>query len=335
MKPKVRKMMQREDVRPHRLVGLRESSWILGDIIEVFYHNLWRPGKIIKVLKNDYFVIRLTCFIQLKEFHISCLRAPQANHGKQSSVIDKDCRGFEEDGHRTKRCKSSKICPSSATRVMMKHKTRRTRPDGFIRVTGKKTKAAAYEVHQPIKKVLPLKVSARNGIDGDCLYRPLSNKHNDLARNSFTKTKPAYEVVSSSQIHLRATDENECSVASCCANCLEYSTNVDQQSVEIGNCFPDDAMSTCPARSLWEDRNVHGPSLSMDLHDLELQAYQSTVRAFYASGPLTWEQESLLTNLRLSLNISNEEHLLQISEQWMNTLREERDSCSLQESIES
>ncbi|GJN10098.1 hypothetical protein PR202_ga28162 [Eleusine coracana subsp. coracana] len=309
---------------------------------------------------------RLTCFIQLKEFHISCLRAPQANHGKQSSVIDKDCRGFEEDGHRTKRCKSSKICPSSATRVMMKHKTRRTRPDGFIRVTGKKTKAAAYEVHQPIKKVLPLKVSARNGIDGDCLYRPLSNKHNDLARNSFTKTKPAYEVVSSSQIHLRATDENECSVASCCANCLEYSTNVDQQSVEIGNCFPDDAMSTCPARSLWEDRNVHGPSLSMDLHDLELQAYQSTVRAFYASGPLTWEQESLLTNLRLSLNISNEEHLLQvvtfvpfcllvlfpmypkcdlvslsyavstqISEQWMNTLREERDSCSLQESIES
>ncbi|KAK3124610.1 hypothetical protein QOZ80_7BG0589230 [Eleusine coracana subsp. coracana] len=263
MKPKVKKMMQREDVRPHRLVGLRESSWILGDIIEVFYHNLWRPGKIIKVLKNDYFVIRLTCIIQLKEFHISCLRAPQANHGKQSSVIDKDCRGSEEDGHRTKRCKSSKICPSSATRVVMKLKTRRTRPDGFIRVTGKTTKAAAYEVHQPNKKVLPLKVSARNGIDGDCLYRPLT-------------------------------------------------------------------------RSLWEDRNVHRPSLSMDLHDLELQAYQSTVRAFYASGPLTWEQESLLTNLRLSLNISNEENLLhlsyavstQISEQWMNTtLREERDSC--------
>lgn len=53
-----------------------------------------------------------------------------------------------------------------------------------------------------------------------------------------------------------------------------------------------------------------GPA--MDVHELELEAYRSTVRALHASGPLTWEQESLLTNLRLSLNISNEEHLLQL-----------------------
>jgi hypothetical protein len=89
MKSKAKKMMPLEDVSPHQPVDWRKSRWILGDIVEVFYQNLWRPGKIMKVLKNDYFVIRLTCFIQLKEFHISCLRSPQANHGKQSTIINK------------------------------------------------------------------------------------------------------------------------------------------------------------------------------------------------------------------------------------------------------
>jgi hypothetical protein len=221
--------------------------------------------------------------------------------------MEQGCQGFKED--RTKRHKSSKLCPAIATRVVKKQKTRRTLPNDFLIVTGNKTEAA---VHQPIKKVLPLKVSARNDIDGDCLYRPLNNTHNDLAKNSFTGTKPECEVLSSSQILLFAREENECSVASCSANCLEYSTNGYQQSIDRSSCFPDDAMSTCPARSWGEDNNVSEPSLDMNLHDLELHAYQSTVRAFYASGPLTWEQESLLTNLRLSLNISNEEHLVHL-----------------------
>jgi hypothetical protein len=49
-----------------------------------------------------------------------------------------------------------------------------------------------------------------------------------------------------------------------------------------------------------------------EIHELEFHAYRSTVQALYASGPLSWEQESLLTNLRLSLNISDEEHLLHL-----------------------
>lgn len=49
-----------------------------------------------------------------------------------------------------------------------------------------------------------------------------------------------------------------------------------------------------------------------EIHELEFHAYRSTVQALYASGPLSWEQESLLTNLRLSLNISDEEHLLHV-----------------------
>ena len=61
-----------------------------------------------------------------------------------------------------------------------------------------------------------------------------------------------------------------------------------------------------------ETEDAYGSGLFLNIHELELRAYRSTVRALHAAGLLTWEQESLLTNLRLSLNISNEEHLLQL-----------------------
>ncbi|KAL6880113.1 hypothetical protein ACP4OV_011678 [Aristida adscensionis] len=307
--------MQKKDVWPDQPFDLRQSRWILGDIIEVFYQNLWRPGKITKVLKNDHFVIRLPDFIQLREFHISCLRVPQTHHIQQSSVIDKDHQAYKEGGHRTKKHKSSNLCPStSAIIVKKKLEARRMPPDNLIRRTSKKRKVAAYEVHQPTMNELPLKVSARNDINVDNMYRPFSNKQSNPAKIKFTKGNLDCEVLHSSRIPLHVRKENECSVASCSTNCLEYYISDGQQSVGLSNSFPEDAMSSCasPSMSEHEDNNMHCSDLDMNVHDLELQAYQCTVRAFYALGPLTWEQESLLTNLRLSLNISNEEHLLQL-----------------------
>ena len=60
-----------------------------------------------------------------------------------------------------------------------------------------------------------------------------------------------------------------------------------------------------------------GPSptegrLRSKIHQLELNAYHSTLAALYACGPLNWEQEALLTNLRLMLHITNDEHLLEL-----------------------
>ncbi|KAM0921348.1 hypothetical protein ACQ4PT_006925 [Festuca glaucescens] len=45
------------------------------------------------------------------------------------------------------------------------------------------------------------------------------------------------------------------------------------------------------------------------LHVLELDAYVSVMKAFHATGLLTWFKEKLLTDLRLHLNISSDEHL--------------------------
>lgn len=119
------------------------------------------------------------------------------------------------------------------------------------------------------------------------------------------------------QWHQETREETvECSVASCSANddvarhpCCSVGRD-DAMSVVAAPCT---SSSSSGKRSADDDGVLSlsdGPA--MDVHELELEAYRSTVRALHASGPLTWEQESLLTNLRLSLNISNEEHLLQL-----------------------
>ncbi|PUZ68654.1 hypothetical protein GQ55_2G046100 [Panicum hallii var. hallii] len=306
------KNMKEEDIKPHQPIQLRRSRWVLGDVTEVLDQRSWRLGKITEVLKNDYFAIRLVGFIQPREFHISCLRIPHAYHNKQLIVEDRDIQAYEEDDYNTRR-KATNVCASTSSRtVKRKLEESRMPPNDLVRRTGKKQKVAAYEVCQLTKNVLPLKMSDRNDIDGDRFYRPLSGRCNDLTKNNNAKRKPDCKVLPSSEIPLHIREANECSVASCSVNYLEYCTNDEEQSVRIRSCFPDDAMSACPSMSAQENNNVYGSGLHMNVHELELQAYQSTVRAFHAAGPLTWEQESLLTNLRLSLNISNEEHLDQL-----------------------
>nr|VDD13287.1 unnamed protein product [Brassica oleracea] len=44
----------------------------------------------------------------------------------------------------------------------------------------------------------------------------------------------------------------------------------------------------------------------------ELSTYRSTLGKLFAQGPLNWDQEASLTDLRLSLDISTDEHLMEI-----------------------
>lgn len=55
-----------------------------------------------------------------------------------------------------------------------------------------------------------------------------------------------------------------------------------------------------------------GEDVAARIHRLESHAYRCTLEALYASGPLSWEQEALLTNLRITLHITNDEHLMEL-----------------------
>lgn len=105
-------------------------------------------------------------------------------------------------------------------------------------------------------------------------------------------------------------DSYQCSIASCNLNPDVGCPTGSSDKLMEDSSNSSDAESIFPALS--SKKHLSGHKLKVDIHKLELEAYQSIVQAFHASGPLSWEQESLLTNLRLSLHISNEEHLLQL-----------------------
>lgn len=60
------------------------------------------------------------------------------------------------------------------------------------------------------------------------------------------------------------------------------------------------------------DDSTANEAVADEIHRLELHAYRHTMAALHASGPLSWENETMVTNLRLSLHISDDEHLIML-----------------------
>ncbi|XP_031476229.1 uncharacterized protein LOC116247914 [Nymphaea colorata] len=120
--------------------------------------------------------------------------------------------------------------------------------------------------------------------------------------------------LSSRNVDFNGAESAACSVGSCSTskpcNSLRQQCKT-YRSKDIDGCF-DDAQSSCALGYGKECPSATKEELAAKIHKLELHAYRSTMEALYASGPLSWEQEALMTNLRLNLHISNEEHLLEL-----------------------
>ena len=111
-------------------------------------------------------------------------------------------------------------------------------------------------------------------------------------------------------------DSITCSVGSC--SITSNSSFKIRHHVSAGHIKDDDGNSS-DAESFcqwgYEEGNSLLPTkeeLVAEIHRLELDAYRCTIEALHASGPLSWEKEELVTNLRLSLHISNDEHLIEL-----------------------
>ncbi|CAN6840342.1 unnamed protein product [Brassica oleracea] len=103
------------------------------------------------------------------------------------------------------------------------------------------------------------------------------------------------------------------SVGSCSVN-MDGLTTVSFTPIETGNSS-DTESSSCRYRNIKTKKSgfTAKGSEAADVHKLELDEYRCSIERLHASGPIiTWEQETWITNLRLRLNISNEEHLMQI-----------------------
>lgn len=112
-----------------------------------------------------------------------------------------------------------------------------------------------------------------------------------------------------------SSDSDSCSVGSCSVtdqSPTNFYIPAIPQSREATDAICSDAESCYGSGS--ERSNTLPPKeeVEVSIRRLELRAYRRTLEALYASGPLSWEQEALLTNLRIMLHISNDEHLMEL-----------------------
>ncbi|CAN8252409.1 unnamed protein product [Cochlearia groenlandica] len=112
-------------------------------------------------------------------------------------------------------------------------------------------------------------------------------------------------------------DDDRESAASSVGSCsmdMDGLSTVSFSHIETDNSS-DTESSSCGYRSI-KPKKLQASrkgSEDSDVHRLELDTYRCSIKKLHASGPvITWEQETWITNLRLRLNISNEEHLMQI-----------------------
>lgn len=111
------------------------------------------------------------------------------------------------------------------------------------------------------------------------------------------------------------------SVASSVGSCSVVSNSLSKLRSHIlavpsqeADMLSSDAESFCGRGDEEEEFTYIPPKgdVSVEVHRLELHAYRCTLQALFASGPLSWEREAMLTNLRSSLHISNDEHLMEL-----------------------
>lgn len=155
----------------------------------------------------------------------------------------------------------------------------------------------------------------RENLGKMCMHASFNNKtngYNELDRgelNDFIGCSVARDTENND------SDTDICSVGSCSANSRtlsKFSTHMFAVSCQETHSQSSDAESYCGIRN---EKGCDLPpekDIAACIHSLELHAYRRTLEALYASGPLSWEKEALLTNLRIMLYISNDEHLTEL-----------------------
>ncbi|MBA0802618.1 hypothetical protein Gohar_012897 [Gossypium harknessii] len=326
------------DVRPLP-PSVNGKRWAVGDIAEVFDTQCWRVAKVAKVLNNSSrFVIKFFGSIQLREFHASSLRIRQAWHDNKWIVIGKVAENFtpktpyragglrfrtslhfsttmqskaryKEGEHNNGEAHNiTKWLSMRAKSKGSAHQYEEYNMDPLFGRTFKKRKPSLYSRGCDGKRTLP----SYKQVDISCSHVAVDENFikQSTNRNSRMEGKIPRCLYDSSTPVWSTEDNDQCSVASCSFNgdCVIPFSHKPMDNTPNNS----DAESAFP--SLCGKRDLPLPPVNKVyyIHELELRAYKSTMEALFASGPLSWEQETLLTNLRLSLKISDEEHLLQL-----------------------
>ncbi|XP_038978918.1 uncharacterized protein LOC103703809 [Phoenix dactylifera] len=321
-------------------------NWVPGDIVEIFEHNSWKLGEVSRVVGGNYFLVRLLGSSMQFRAHVSDIRLRQSWHdnkwvviqknsercndalvnsqtktGKFSTQLLQSCIELEKyggDGHADaeKNYRSKEPTPRSMRKRLhfclspndtctgARRKMRAVEKVGWCEgVTAERPSQLLEKVHAVAS---PCQVLGEKH-----MHAFLNNK---VCETGMDNQKPhagvGYHFIES--IDPNDAESVSSSVGSCSPSNRPYRSflyPVTSPTHDLDSNH-DDAESPCASGT---ELSLHTEEAhEAEIHHLELHAYRSTLLALYSSGPLSWEKEVLLTNLRLMLRISNDEHILEL-----------------------
>ncbi|XP_072983125.1 uncharacterized protein [Typha latifolia] len=318
--------------------------WVTGDILEVFDNGSWKLAEMSTVIDGHYYFVRLLGSSREFKAQTSYLRLRQLWQDDKWIVISKDsgkCAGGLSRSLSKVENFSSEMPKLHAQNCSKDDYPRSKHHNVFERpfrgsFVGMKRKAPillppAKACSQAIKKPRAMERDGRRKelivehsplltIKVDAVASPctkLGEKYMhaslDNKTTGFSKMDSGMGVAHVEYQHIESNvgpsdpESTSSSVGSCSTRNSPY----------MSPCYPLAGLTQdfCSNSSDAETSSELGRDedmLKIDTHLLELHAYRSTLMALYSSGPISWEQEALMTNLRLNLNISNDEHLLEL-----------------------
>ncbi|KAG8075382.1 hypothetical protein GUJ93_ZPchr0006g44091 [Zizania palustris] len=292
--------------------------WASGNILEAFDSYSWKIAEMVRVLGKDYYLVRLLGSSLELRAHASELRLRKHWKDGKWTVLQKNstrCSGFSFRGQPE--------CGNFGSKLR-KHRKNHNAFEGIIS-RGMKRKSSAMSTyptqfceasnrlqtpHQDVRRSLQVagvsphwdeKVDA---VDSSCfmlgekyMHASLNRRKNGVRKTNLTGVNPS------------DTESISSSVGSCSPNSSSKHFYSAYQSGDICS-RTDDAEAYVSERetSQQHDKNI----AKEETHLLELNAYRATILALYICGSISWEQEALLTNLRLTLNISTDEHIAEL-----------------------
>lgn len=304
------------------------ETWLRGDIVEVFVDSSWETAVILEASGN-YFLVRLIgSFLEFR-VHKSNIRIRQSWHENKWFVIGKGCMNCDSvkpNKPSTSNCHQSTSFPMIYLNRNGKLPTRdhclafqnNTGVQESHIVSSKSLKRASpyysskVETYTTnVKKLRAINKDGRPEVVITTYAPPLQEKVDAIAfpgELSNNRNDGFCDIERDKSIDF----DSECSVGSCsitsnkCPNLVGSLEDIDTCSsdTESSTSLYNKELEKCPVPT--------NKVLEVKIHSLELKAYGCTLDAFYASGPLSWEQEALLTDLRVVLHISNDEHLIEV-----------------------
>ncbi|CAA0371630.1 unnamed protein product [Arabidopsis thaliana] len=308
------------------------DRWEAGELVEVLDNNIsWKTATVLEVLSGRYYVVRLLGAKAELTVHKVYLRARQSWQDERWVMIGKVSCSVKSstltgsDEHQNVNPLLNCVVPQE-TSVASLRVLKRPSPCDWAESaesctrSPKKIRSLEEEGHQhwfassSAQKVYN-DSSERRGVE---LYVKASCNENKSGFRQMVRvrSKKFSECVGTgNSVSNSCYDTDASSVGSCSPISYDESDKPTSFLDGADSCSSDAESSKEASGCRDEARRKHSLSGNGSVVRScrpELYTYRSTLTKLFASGSLSWDQEASLTDLRLSLNISNDEHLMEL-----------------------